>query len=67
MRADKRLTRVAEVLAAQHRDRDRPRSVVYLPRKDGDDQSLGVVSHSGNVLTVLYDPKQPDPPLSDSW
>jgi hypothetical protein len=67
MRADKRLTRVAEVLEAQRRDRDRPRSVVYLPRKDGDDQPLGGVSRSGNVLTVLYDPQQPDPPLPEGW
>ena len=67
MRAGKRLTRVAEVLEAQRRGRDRPRTVVYLPRKDGDDQPLGVVSHSGRVLTVLYDPKQPDPSLPKGW
>jgi hypothetical protein len=67
MRTGKRLMRVAEALAAQHRERDRPQTVVYLPRKDGDDQPLGVVSRSGNVLTVLYDPKQPDPPLPESW
>jgi hypothetical protein len=67
MRVDKRLTRVAEVLAAQHRDQDRPRTVVYLPRKDGDDQPLVVVAHSGNVLTVRYDPQQPEPPLPEGW
>ena len=67
MRADKRLTRVAEVLAAQRSDRDRPRTVVYLPRKDGDDQPVEVISQSGNVLTVLYDPQRPDPPLPNGW
>jgi hypothetical protein len=67
MRADRRLTRVAQVLATQARDRDRLRTVVYLPRKDGDDRPLGVIFHSGNVLTVRYDPQQPEPPLPEGW
>jgi hypothetical protein len=58
---------VAEALAARDRDRDRPRTVVYLPRKDGDDQPLGVISQSETVLMVLYDPQQLDPPLPDGW
>jgi hypothetical protein len=61
MRVDRRLARVAKVLALQCRERDRPQVVLYLPRKDGDNSPVGVVSRSGNALTVLYDPKDPDP------
>ncbi len=43
------------------RAEDRPRVVVYLPRKDGDIRPLGVCSQAGNVLSVSYDPAQTDP------
>ena len=66
MRAGKRLAKVAEVLTARERE-GRRRVVVYLPRKDDDSGPLGVVSQRGEVLTVRYDAKHPDPPLPTGW
>jgi hypothetical protein len=56
-----------EEQASRVRDQNRPRVVVYLPRKDGDTRLLGVYSKSDCVLTVLYDREHPDPPLPDGW
>jgi hypothetical protein len=60
MRAGKRLAKLAEAVAERNRDRDRPQVVVYLPRKDGDTQPLGLVYQSGGTQMVLYEAEQLD-------
>ena len=67
MRAVRRLAKVAEALAERGRDENRPRVVVYLPRKDGDTRPAGPVSTSGGALLVLCDPGHPDPELPHGW
>jgi hypothetical protein len=61
-----RLANLEEQASRTHA-RNRPRVVVYLPRKDGDIRPLGICSKTGGVLTVLYDRGYPDPPLPDGW
>ncbi len=53
--------------AQQARDRVCQRTVIYLPVKDGDTRPPGVISQTGGVLTVLYRPGEPDPPLPEGW
>ncbi|MCI0702329.1 MAG: hypothetical protein L0241_14700 [Planctomycetia bacterium] len=53
--------------ADQAREANQSRVVIYLPRKDGDTRPAGVLSRTDGVLTVLYDPAQPDPILPDDW
>jgi hypothetical protein len=64
MRLGKRLTKV-EMALARDREENRPRVVVYLPRKDGDTRPVGVVGRSGGALMVLYDRDHPDPTVPD--
>lgn len=66
-RRGSRLARLAALEERAGREASGPRTLVCLPRKDGDDTPLGVAWRSGNVLAVLYHPDEPFPELPAGW